>query len=517
MVAPEARAMKARLMHRDRDFDPAQPPSPGEAALVQDLELETLFAAMAQDDKIVLDAARRAILSGLGDVDAIAYRQDVLADCLNNRGVVRAIYALAVEANERERKSYFGMFVRYPGMVLRRSVEVLGMFVEILARLRKIADEDAAKFRSEGFTNLFAMLRRELDGDYFVAVRRHLAQLKFRGGVLISAELGNANKGAKYCLRRPHARRSGWLSALFSKQPPSYGFRLHPRDEAGARALSELADRGINLVANATAQSNDHILAFLRMMQTELGFYVGCLNLHERLAAKGEPFCFPRAVASDQRVHAFEGLYDVCLSLSMAKRVIGNDFDASGKHLVMITGPNQGGKSTFLRSIGLAQLMMQAGMFAPARSFAANLSRGVETHHKREEDASMTSGKLDEELARMSAIVDRLHPDGMALFNESFQSTNEREGSSIARSIVFALLDHRVKVFFVTHLHDLARSLYERGDTRMAFLRAERLEDGERSLRMVEGRPLSTSHGEDLYRHIFEEEARAAGPSGAAE
>ena len=117
----------------------------------------------------------------------------------------------------------------------------------------------------------------------------------------------------------------------------------------------------------------------------------------------------------------------------------------------------------------------------------------------------MTSGKLDEELARMSAIIDHARRDDVVIFDESFQSTNEREGSSIARGIVLALVDHGVKVFFVTHMYDLARSLYERSDPRMAFLRAERLEGGERTFRVVEGRPLSTSHGEDLYRRIFVE------------
>ena len=113
----------------------------------------------------------------------------------------------------------------------------------------------------------------------------------------------------------------------------------------------------------------------------------------------------------------------------------------------------------------------------------------------------------------MSAIIDRLCPDGLALFDESFQSTNEREGSAIARTIVLALLDHRVKVFFVTHLYDLARSLHDRNDLRMAFLRAERREDGERTFRLLEGRPLPTGHGEDLYRQIFEEEVQPADPA----
>ena len=65
----------------------------------------------------------------------------------------------------------------------------------------------------------------------------------------------------------------------------------------------------------------------------------------------------------------------------------------------MITGANQGGKSTFLRSVGLAQLMMQCGMFVAAESLRASVGQRLFTHYKREEDAAMESGKLDEELA----------------------------------------------------------------------------------------------------------------------
>ena len=79
---------------------------------------------------------------------------------------------------------------------------------------------------------------------------------------------------------------------------------------------------------------------------------------------------------------------------------------AEDKDLVIITGANQGGKSTFLRSIGLAQLMMQCGMFVAAESFGSNICTCLFTHYKREEDPTMRSGKLDEELGRMSSIVD---------------------------------------------------------------------------------------------------------------
>jgi len=220
-----------------------------------------------------------------------------------------------------------------------------------------------------------------------------------------------------------------------------YTFVLDPRDENGAKALSELNDRGINLVANALGQSADHILNFFRMLRAELAFYVGSMNLQEQLARKGEPICFPGPVPATERKYSFRGLYDVCLSLLVRQRVIGNDVNADDKDLIIITGANQGGKSTFLRSIGLAQLMLQAGMFVPAESFSANICPSLFTHYKREEDASMKSGKFDEELTRMSEIADHLVPDSMLLLNESFAATNEREGSEISRQIVSDLIE----------------------------------------------------------------------------
>ena len=86
----------------------------------------------------------------------------------------------------------------------------------------------------------------------------------------------------------------------------------------------------------------------------------------------------------------------------------------------------------------------------------------------------MESGKLDEELARMSEIANHVTANCMLLCNESFASTNEREGSQIARQVVSALLDEGVKVLFVTHLFDLADGFHrQRLDTAL-FLRAER-------------------------------------------
>lgn len=495
--------MKVFLMHRNRDFDLQQALPWNEQVLTQDLELNTLFNAMARGDKFLFDVARKAVLFGLDDLNTIRYRQDILKDCLKNPSIVRDMYAIAVESLDTKKKRWYGIFSNYPSAILHSSIEMMQMFVGLLKRLRHIADAHAHQCESEGFTTLFAMLKQELSDEYFATVQNHLRELEFRSGVLIGAKLGQGNEGEDYVLRKPHDPQQGWVQRIFAPRAPAYTFYIHPRDESGARALSELQDRGINLVANALAQSVDHVLSFFTMLQAELAFYVGCLNLHEQLASMGEPISFPVPVASGERRHSFRGLYDVGLALTMKQKVVGNDVNADQKDLVLITGANQGGKSTFLRSIGVAQLMMQCGMFVAAESFCANLCAGLFTHYKREEDVSMTSGKLDEELSRMSGIVDRITSNAMVLFNESFAATTEREGSEIARQIVRALLYKRIKVFFVTHLYTFAHGFYDKKMDNAIFLRAERRADGTRTFKLIEGEPLETSYGVDVYHEIF--------------
>jgi DNA mismatch repair ATPase MutS len=504
--------MKALLLHQDRDLDAQQGLPRHAPALIQDLELERLFRAMAAGDEYLLDVARKVVLSAMkNDIETILYRQEIGKDCLKNPGVVRQLYDLALEAISREKNGYWGFLSTYPGSILHRAIQGLEAFTEVLRKLRRIAEEQSGRFESRGFTALFAMLRKELSDEYLASVQDHLTELKFKRGVLLTAELGKGNAMTQYLLRKPRGETKGWLARLLGKSPPGYTFRLHPRDEAGGRILSEMRDRGINLVANALGQSRDHVLSFFVTLRAELAFYIGCLNLHERLAAMEEPSSFPRPVPAGQRRHSFSELYDVCLALTMNRRVAGNSMDADGKRFVIITGANQGGKSTFLRSIGLAQLMMHSGMFVPAKSFEAELCSGLFTHYKREEDPTMKSGKLDEELGRMSDIADHMGPDALVLFNESFAATNEREGSEIATQIVRALLERRIKVFFVTHLYEFAHGFFDRRMEDALFLRAERRADGTRTFRLIEGEPLETSYGEDLYREIFAVETAQAG------
>jgi DNA mismatch repair ATPase MutS len=493
--------VKVHLLSQDRDFDLDLPLPSNEQALREDLGLDPLFSAMAGGDEFLFRVARQAVLKGSADPRTIVYRQEVLRDCLEHPDAAIELYNVSVEAVLAPRQTYLSTFGRSPELVLHTSLRLLELLVPLLRRLRAICDEHTGDFRSEGFRALVAMLDAELDDDYFKEIECHLRELRFKEGTLVSARLGTGLKGRHYVLRAPRAR--SWRDRFPMGRRDVYAYQVAPRDESGARALAELRGRGIDPVANALAQSADHVLQFFGQLRAELGFYVSCLKLRDRLAARHEPICLPSPRPADRPTMTARGLYDVSLSLDTEDRLVGNDVDAEGKTLVMITGANQGGKSTFLRSVGVAQLMMQAGMFVGAESFSADVRDGVFTHFKREEDLTMRSGKLDEELTRMSDLVDAMSERALLLSNESFASTNEREGSEIAWQIVRALLDSGVKVVFVTHLFELARGVAERRMDDALFLRAERLADGRRTFRLLEGEPLSTSFGQDLYLEIF--------------
>jgi DNA mismatch repair ATPase MutS len=503
--------MKARLMFADRDFATEREPRAAEAELIQDLDLNTVWRAMAQRDEVILESVRSALLDGVATVEEVRYRQGVYTDCRSHREVVQEIYTLANEAISEKKKSWRGLGVNANSgePLLHASLKELEMFVGVLRRLRRLTEEHGDEFSSEGFAKFFATLRAELDDAYFDEVEGHLHNLRFHDGVLASAQLGNGNQGVAYVLRAPSAHRG--LLHRPTVQKPSFSHTIPKEDQGGHEALSNLRGRVVTLAANALAQSADHIGSFFGALRRELAFYLGCCNLHEALLARDLPVCVPDPYPSGSLVFDSRGLYDAGLPLRTTAAVQGNDVHADDKPLVVITGANQGGKSTYLRSLGLAHLMMSSGMPVAAEAFSAAITDGVWTHFSREEDASMTSGKFDEELQRMSVIGRHIQPRSLLLCNESFSTTNEREASEIATEIIQAMIDAGIRIVFVTHLFQLSHHFFDHQRDTTLFLRAERGLDGSRPFQLVEAEPLPTSYSEDLYRQTFTTDPTAVG------
>jgi DNA mismatch repair protein MutS len=244
----------------------------------------------------------------------------------------------------------------------------------------------------------------------------------------------------------------------------------------------------------------------------EIQFYLAWFAHMQDCRRRGLQFCYPQVSSTDKAVEGHD-VFDLALAtrmLSERSRLVCNDFHFSGaERIVVVSGPNNGGKTIFARTLGQMHWLPSLGMPVPGTQARLFLCDQIFTHFKREEDKTMTSGKLDEELARISTIADAITPNALLLLNESFASTNELEGAEIARQIVSALRKRDIRICFVTHLYAFAHDLHTEGRVDSLFLRAERREDGTRTLRLVVGEPLETSYGADLYQEVFGDDAAA--------
>lgn len=496
--------MKAHLMFPGKDFDSQADLAPNKDNLVQDLEMETVFASMAGGDEFLHKVIVSALLNCcVNDKTTINWRQDILQDCLAHEDAIRALYEITLEPVQIRRSMFLISGSRHPSLMLSDGRRTLESLHGVLYKLYSFGEREKEKFKSEGLRNLCNMFIDQLAPNYLSEMKSHLDSLHFNNGLLFSANLGVGNTGKDFVPRFFAPERWSWLKGWFGDTPAHYRFVLDPRDESGARELSELRDQVLKNIASSTLQASKHVDSFFNMLRTELAFYIGCLNLRKILADKNCPTCMPQ-ISDIPCTLQFEDLRDPSLSLTLDKPATGNDLRVPETPLVMITGANQGGKSTFLRSLGLSRLMLQAGMFVTAKIYMADLRDGIFTHYRRREDKDLNSGKFDEELRRMNDIVMMLDKSPFILFNESFAATNEREGSEVARQIIAALTESGAHVIFVTHMYALAEDFDNQNTLKACFLRPERDDNGQRSFKILLGKPQTTSFGKDLYKQIFQ-------------
>ncbi|GAB18056.1 DNA mismatch repair protein MutS [Gordonia effusa NBRC 100432] len=485
-------------MYPDRDCDVAARAPDGAHEVMADLGLSPIIAAMGGDDPYLCKVATVSLFDAAASVDSIVYRQQGVADAASNLATVQSAYAIAVAAGEDLRKHVRISIGRTsPERFMYRSRSAVELLSRRLAQLTALMRDHREKFTSPPFSAFCAYLADTFDRDYLAAVRRHLDDLEFTQGALISAGLGRGNAPTGYLVRQPHRKA---ISDLVSTDR-GYGFRVDRHDPTASELLGDVRGRGLHEVAATLADAADNLERFFATVQWELGFHLGAVRLQHTLLELGGAMCWPVPEPRGSMKWRCRGLYDAGFALRRGGPLVGNDADTGGAALLMITGANQGGKSTFLRSIGVAQMMMQAGLPIAATEFAAGVRSGVHTHFTHAEDPSMTKGHLDEELERMSRIIDRLAPGALILLDESFASTNEHEATGLAAQIVEALIDSGHQLCYVTHMYELARRFYDAGKGH--FIRAQRCDDESRPFHLVSSGPMETSYGVDLYRAVF--------------
>lgn len=493
--------MKPLLLYREGDRQTLMPDN--EPDITKDLNLGVIYAAMAHGDAYIRSVVSRVVPKSVSDPEIIRYRQAVYDECLHNRFVINRLYAIATDASENA--SAYREYTRpsYDKVVSSSAklVKAVGLMEIIVAKLREIANmtQENTSFTSEGLYGFCMRVNTALNTGFFAGVQEVIERLKGAGegkGLVADVRLGAGLKGAACTVRNAFGGTGSNILKKRIKIPlKDYMINASAKDAEEACYICLL--REVNHFISAAQ-------VFTNALRYELAFYIGCINLHVAMELLSLPDCRPEVFAPGGDEFSFAGLYDLSIALADKFAPVSNDLEAGGKRLLFVTGANQGGKSTFLRSVGIAYVLMQCGCVVPAASFSASLAEGVYTHFARREDADMEHGKLDEELVRMNDIVDRLEPHSLLLLNEALATTTEHDGALIAGAILSALYEYGVRVVYVTHLYELADTFFDRGLPGADFLRAQRLEGGGRSFKVMRGRPNETSYGEDLYEKIIE-------------
>lgn len=246
--------------------------------------------------------------------------------------------------------------------------------------------------------------------------------------------------------------------------------------------------------------------AIFRGLRVEAAFLLGAVRLAERLEGMGLPICLP-TVHSEGHTETIEGMYNIHLALRSEKRgrggdpVVVNDLSfAPDRRFYVLTGPNQGGKTTYTQATGIAYVFAQSGLFAPGRSADIIPVDVIETHFPTGEHGSLDTGRLADEARRLSEIIDAITDRSLLLLNESFASTSPHEAVSLASELLRVLSETGVRGVYATHLHELAVRCREFGSG-IAPLTAEAIVEGEsakRTYRVREGSPAGDSFARDI-------------------
>jgi DNA mismatch repair protein MutS2 len=250
----------------------------------------------------------------------------------------------------------------------------------------------------------------------------------------------------------------------------------------------EIAERIFDDVFTGLEES----LTLIFQLLGDMEFHLAALGFRDRAEAKGLQVCFPDLVEPEPERET-EGDRDGGLGMKLAglfnplllaeKRApVPCDIDvARASSVVIVTGPNSGGKTRLLQSIAFAQLLGEAGMFVPARSARLPRVSGLFVSIVDESRADQPEGQLGMELLRIRRMFEELGPGSLVLLDELCSGTNPSEGEEIARLVISLLPELGAQVFVTTHLlHFAARLAEEPSFSRTEFLQVE-LDEHERA------------------------------------
>lgn len=453
--------------------------------VIRDLELEAVVTAMCSH-RTYREAVRAVVFRLCREKGTIRYRQIVLDDLQSNPGLAEKLKALLPMLDELTSFTFRPTAVGNPLHEVVARARELELLVAIVQELHEAFVAVHTPLQSSGLFDLREKIAAMAGDRQFQEMTADLPALletlRSNASITIGVNLDERLRPEAAVLLSVNQERfsdSSLLDRLLGKgveegkgiapihRPPVVGGeRLDPMMVPLFSDLSKILEKVSEPVARELkkyVQLNGRFLADLR---DEIVFYVHALDLIQELQAAGMRLTTPEISPAEERVCRVKAAYNLQLAIQRLKDrsadpqstpVVTNDIllDDDGR-IAILTGPNQGGKTTYMQSIGLVQVLAQLGMPVPGEEAQMSPVDAIYTHYPVEERLELGTGRFGDEALRIRAIFEKVTRHSLVLLNESLSTTSMGEGVYLARDIVRALRQIGLRAVFTTHLHELA-------------------------------------------------------------
>ncbi len=398
--------------------------------------------------------------------DDVEYRHEVFRD-LEEQSLLRALQAFAVDMRRMREHLAQAEKLHYPYQEKRWHIEAVMIYCTAVGALDRALAASAAKSRAIG-RELRKYLSAYADSQEFKAlfddVRELLSELD---AIAYSIHISGDTLSVRAYDNEPDY--SAVIEAAFQKfrqgavHDHLVQFHEYPDMNAiEAKVLEFVAllnPDAFRRLDELWARSKDYLDPTIAEFDREIQFYLAYLEHMTLFSEAGRPFCYPRVSESDKHVYA-KDCFDIALGkklLSMNKKIVCNDVELKdGERMIVVSGPNQGGKTTFARMFGQVFYLAAMGCPVPGTEARLLLCDGIFTHFERQENIDNLRGKLKDDLVRIHQILSSASPRGILVMNEIFTSTSLTDGLYLSQKVMEKAIELDVIGVWVTFIDELA-------------------------------------------------------------